>query len=461
MTIRTRLTWLFTLLTAAILALFAAVVYYSAAQSREAEFYALLRKEALTKANLYFDGHIDPNTLQDIYHRNRKIISEVEVAIYDSQYQLLYHDAVEIDQVKETEDMLRSILSGRVVQFYQGQWQAVGLKFPFQGRDYALTAVAFDEHGYKKLDRLRQTIWGLWVLAVLVIWLAGRYFAERALRPIRSMIENARRISAKNLDLRLRVGDHRQQDELQELADTFNALLDRLERSFEAQKQFVSNVSHELRTPLAAIIAELEWAAQRNRNPEEYQHALQNALTDARRLARLSSSLLDLAKASYDTAQIQLSPIRVDEALLDACQQVQQRHPEYRVDIHFEGDFEQEQAITVRGNNYLLGVAFANLIENACKFSQPNACCVSVKHDKGHIHLSFADEGIGIPPKDLPHVFTPFYRGGNSAGARGHGIGLPLTARIVELHQGRIRIRSTPGQGTVVEVELPCSSNLL
>lgn len=461
MTIRTRLTLLFALITTAILALFAGITYYSAARSREAEFYTLLRKEALTKANLFFEARVAPQTLQDIYRRNRKVIREVEVAIYDRQRQLLYHDAVDIDQVKETPAMLDSILSGQPVQFYQGRWQAVGLKFAFQGEDYALTAAAYDEYGYAKLDRLGQTLAALWVLGVVILWFSGRYFAERALRPIRNMAENARLISATNLNLRLRAGDRQQRDELAELADAFNALLDRLERSFEAQKQFVSNVSHELRTPLAAIIAELEWAARRDRSPEDYQRTQQNALADARRLARLSNSLLDLAKASYDPAQIQLNPIRVDEALLDACQQVQQRHPEYHVDIHFEGDFEQEQAITVRGNNYLLGVAFANLIENACKFSQPHECRVSVKHDKGHIHLSFTDEGIGIPPEDLPHVFTPFYRGANSGGAKGHGIGLPLTARIIELHRGHIRIRSTPGQGTVVEVELPPTAGAL
>ncbi|MCS6927868.1 MAG: HAMP domain-containing histidine kinase [Saprospiraceae bacterium] len=455
MTIRTRLTLQFLLLTTAILALFAGTTYYSALRNREVEFYALLRKEALTKANLFFEARLNPQTLQDIYHRNRKVIREVEVAIYDSRHRLLYHDAVEIDEVKETASMLDSILNGQTVQFYQGRWQAVGLKFSFDGADYALTAVAYDEYGYAKLDRLGKTLIALWLLGVVILWFSGRYLAEQALRPIRNMVENARLISATHLHLRLRAGDPRQRDELSELADTFNALLDRLENSFEAQRQFVSNVSHELRTPLAAMISELEWAVQRNRTPEEYQRALQNALADARRLARLLSSLLDLAKASYDATQIKLSAVRVDEALLDACQQVQQHNPEYRVEIRFEGNFEQEQAIIVRGNGHLLRVAFANLIENACKFSSPPECQISVAPCEDYIRLTFADKGIGIQPEDVPHVFTPFYRGVNSAGARGHGIGLPLTARIVELHQGRIHIDSLPGQGTKVIVDLP------
>src|SRR5690606_26698951 len=99
---RTRLTILFTLITATILLAFAAIIYYTAKENREKEFYTLLKKEDITKANLFLNASVEKQPLQDIYHNNRKVLKEVEVAIYDTGFALLYHDAVDIDFVKET-----------------------------------------------------------------------------------------------------------------------------------------------------------------------------------------------------------------------------------------------------------------------------------------------------------------------------------------------------------------------
>lgn len=118
MKIRTRLTILFTVITATILLAFASVIYFSAKKNREKEFYSILKKEAITKANLFFNAKVDAKTLQDIYRNNREILNEVEVAIYDTGFNLLYHDAVDIDYVKETPEMINEIFQKGEIQFY-------------------------------------------------------------------------------------------------------------------------------------------------------------------------------------------------------------------------------------------------------------------------------------------------------------------------------------------------------
>jgi signal transduction histidine kinase len=243
-------------------------------------------------------------------------------------------------------------------------------------------------------------------------------------------------------------------DELAELANTFNEMLNRLENSFDAQKNFVSNISHELRTSLAAIITELELSAHKEKNAEEYKTAINNALIDAKKLARLSNSLLDLAKASYDRSEIAFKPIRIDEILLDARQQVQKANHDYKIDIHFENDFENDNQISVNGNEYLLKVAFANLMENGCKFSKEYQCSVSVSFNDENIMLKFTDKGIGISEDDLQNIFTPFYRGLNKQFAEGSGIGLSLTQKTIQLHKGSISVQSLQGKGTTFTVEL-------
>lgn len=452
MKIRTRLTILFTVITASILLVFAAIIYFSASENREQEFYAALKKEAITKANLFFNADVDDKTLQTIYLNNRATLNEVEVAIYDTSFRLLYHDAANIDAVKETPGMIREIVSQKKIAFYQGDWQVTGLLFEHEHAEYILIAIAYDQHGYSKLYSLLRTIVIVFIISVLFIYIAGRFFSKRSFDPVREMAEKAKSISASNLDLRLNAKGSK--DELSQLANTFNEMLDRLESSFEAQKHFVSNISHEIRTPLAAIITELELSANKERNLEEYKAAIQNALADARKLVRLSNSLLDLAKASYDPAEIAFRDVRVDEVLLDAWRQVQLANPEYRSNIRFETDFDNDDQISVNGNEYLLKVAFANLFDNGCKFSADRQCTVSISFTDRKLILKFSDNGIGIDADDLENIFTPFYRGENRKFADGNGIGLSLTHKIISLHKGMISVVSTPSAGTEFTVGL-------
>lgn len=451
MKIRTRLTLLFTFITATLLLAFAAVIYFSARANRESEFYTLLRREAITKANLFFNARVATRTLQDIYRTNRESLNEVEVAIYDGSFRLLYHDAVDIDFVKETPEMLRAITEKGTVKFYQDRWQVVGLQHTFEGRPYIITAAAFDQYGYRKLDSLLHNSVLVFVVSILFIYIAGRMYSRKAFEPVVEMTDKARKISATHLDLRLT--HHGSNDELAELANTFNDMLSRLENSFEAQKQFVSHISHELRTPLAAIIAELELSVSKPRSEEAYREAIARALSDARKLVRLSNSVLDLAKASYDPMQIVFKKLRVDEVLLDARQVVQQANPEYKIDIRFDYVFERDSEISVPGNEYLLRTAFVNLFENGCKFSADRQCTVSVLCENEKIRLAFSDRGIGVPPEDVPHIFTPFFRGGNKDFAAGNGIGLSLTKKILQLHGASIAAAPAAGGGTVFAVD--------
>jgi signal transduction histidine kinase len=355
--------------------------------------------------------------------------------------------------VKETPEMLNDIFQKGEIKFYQGDWQVVGIRYAFQNKNYIITAAAFDQYGYSKLNGLLKNIFVVFIISILFIYVAGLYFSKKAFDPIKEITNKVKIISATNLDLRLKSNGSK--DELAELTNTFNEMLNRLENSFDAQKNFVSNISHELRTPLAAIITELELSANKEKNADEYKNAINSALNDAKKLVRLSNSLLDLAKASYDPSEIAFKPIRIDEILLDARQQVQKANPDYKIDIHFENDFENDNQISVNGNEYLLKVAFANLMENGCKFSKDKQSTVFISFGNEKIMLRFSDNGIGILEDDMKNIFTPFYRGENKTFAEGNGIGLSLTQKIIQLHKGPISVQSIQGKGTTFTIELP------
>jgi signal transduction histidine kinase len=440
MPIRTRISLLYTLLTAIILLAFGLVIYYSAAKNRENEFYELLRKEALTKAGVFFEAQIEPEVLQNIYRSNREIINEVEVAIYSQQAELVYHDAVDIDYVKETTEMLEEIFANNFIRFFEGDWQVIGLKYLHEDTAFAITAASYDEYGFSKLANLRQTLILLFIISLVVIYPTGRYLSKKAFDPILEITEQARKIGAENLDLRVKQSNGR--DELTQLAGTFNQMLDRLEKSFAGQKEFVSHISHELRTPLAAIMAEVQFHLEKDRNPEETTRALERIKEDAQKINRLSSGLLDLARAGYDPSQIHFEKVAVDEVLVQARASLVRSLPHFKIDLNLEPLNETAPLPEIAGNPYLLGVAFRNLMENACKYSSPPACKVELRYGSSGCEILFTDEGPGIHPKDLPHLFDPFFRGSEQPVQTGHGIGLYLTKRIMDLHKGRIEVES-------------------
>lgn len=454
MKIRTKLTWQNTGVTAAVFLLCMCLIYLLSEQARSRTFFHDLKSEALTKAHLYLQNQVDAQTMQSIYLNNRKFINEVEVAVYTTDFRMLYHDAIQSDIIKEDRSMINDILDRKEIEFYIGRYQGIGMLYPFGGKEYIVTAAAYDGYGYNNLYELQQTLLILFVVGLTLLFLAGYFLARASLKPIRDIVKEAESITAQHIHKRLSVKNEK--DELGELSTTFNALLERLEISFNSQKMFVSNVSHEMRTPLAALMAELDLALQKERSGEQYRQAMQNVLQDARRMNKLIDGLLNLAKADYQKEQIKMQEIRLDELLLDVREFILRAHPEYHIDLLFEQEeADDDRLITVNGNLYLLNIAFSNLIENNCKYSDNKSSFIQISYWDKHTVIRLSDSGIGMSDTDKAHLFTLFYRGTQESVTEGHGIGMALSQKIIRLHQGTIAVHSEEGKGTTFVVELP------
>lgn len=453
MKIRTTLTLQYAGLTAAVFLVFVIAVYYVSEHSRSSAFFRNLQSEAITKAHLFLNNQVDAETMQSIYLNNQKFINEVEVAVYTTDFHILYHDALQNDIIKETPEMVKRILKQKNISFYVGEYQAVGLVYSFEGKDYIVTAAAYDGYGYANREALKNMLILLFIGGLSVLVIVGYILSRSTLKPIRSIVKEAEKITASRINKRLPVKN--EQDELGELCITFNALLERLEQSFNSQKMFVSNVSHELRTPMAALTAELDLALLKERTPEQYQAAISNALQDSHRIVKLIDGLLNLAKADYQSEQIKMEEVRLDELLLDARELVLKAHPDYHIELIFEQEAEDDNVLTVIGNSYLLTTAFLNLLENNCKYSsnQTSRVLISYKEQRAVIQLS--DNGVGMSDKDKENLFQLFYRGENKDIAPGYGIGMTLTQKIIHLHKGELTVTSSQGEGTTFVVQLP------
>lgn len=453
MKIRTTLTLQYAGLTAAVFLVFVIAVYYVSEHSRSNAFFRNLQSEAITKAHLFLNNQVDAETMQSIYLNNQKFINEVEVAVYTTDFHILYHDALQNDIIKETPEMVKRILKQKNISFYVGEYQAVGLVYSFEGKDYIVTAAAYDGYGYANREALKNMLILLFIGGLSVLVIVGYILSRSTLKPIRSIVKEAEKITASRINKRLPVKN--EQDELGELCITFNALLERLEQSFNSQKMFVSNVSHELRTPMAALTAELDLALLKERTPEQYQAAISNALQDSHRIVKLIDGLLNLAKADYQSEQIKMEEVRLDELLLDARELVLKAHPDYHIELIFEQEAEDDNVLTVIGNSYLLTTAFLNLLENNCKYSSNQTSRVLISYKEQWAVIQLSDNGVGMSDKDKENLFQLFYRGENKDIAPGYGIGMTLTQKIIHLHKGELTVTSSQGEGTTFVVQFP------
>jgi signal transduction histidine kinase len=289
------------------------------------------------------------------------------------------------------------------------------------------------------------------ILLVCISAITGWIFARRMLLPIQQMIKKIDRIRASQLSLRLDEGN--KSDELEQLSIRFNQMLDRLEDAFQTQRSFVSHASHELRTPLTAITGQIQVSLLANDNPADLKLMIQSVLDDVQQLNKLTNNLLDLTSIDANDTKFKYSLVNILELIWQIRSELIKKNPGYQVLICL--DDTSELMPEIRGNEALLYTALINLIENGAKFSPKNIVEVKIKMENQAVYVAFHNEGSLIPANELSQIFEPFKSGSNSRHIKGHGVGLSLTRRIVQLHKGEINAVSSHKEGTTFLLLLP------
>jgi signal transduction histidine kinase len=318
---------------------------------------------------------------------------------------------------------------------------------------YIVIVAAEDPYGFKELQILKRVLLVSFFVCLAISFLVGKVFSNYIIRPIRKIIRSARSISANNLHLRLE--ELQGSDEIAEMVQTFNHMLTRLETSFETQNNFVSNASHELRTPLSIITSETELLLSQPSLPEHVSRSAGTILTESEKLESILTSLLGLAQTGFDGKKQNWQKIRIDELIMNVVDYAKKIDVESVITMDFADLPEDEEKLCTEGNINLLQLAISNIVLNACKYSKNLPVSVKLASDGNRIAITVNDKGIGIPEKELQHVFEPFFRASNTHEFDGHGIGLPLTLNIIRLHKGSIGIRSEESVGTEMQILLP------
>ncbi|MFN8356982.1 MAG: HAMP domain-containing sensor histidine kinase [Spirosomataceae bacterium] len=453
MQIRTRLTIQFTLLVTAILLVSFLIIYFYTYLYIEDRFFQRLKNRAVTTAELFLKvDEVDLSLLKTIDRRNRDVLYKENITIYNYEDEKIYTSNDSIGFLT-THQLLEEIRQTDEKRFHQGEFAMIGLRYGNKEKGFVILAGASDAYGEYILNTLRDIMLFILIGVVGIVAILGRMFSRRALQPISDVIEQVNRIVPSSLDRRLI--ESKYEDEIGKLIQTFNNLLGRIENAFRLQKTFVANVSHELKNPLTKISSQLEVSLMNERQPEAYRRTLASVLEDVQELSQLSNSLLELAKITADKPDVLFDDVRIDDVLWNARDTLTQVKQGYQVQLELDNLPEDEAQLCVKGNEALLGTAFRNLMENACKFSPDRTVRVRFTPAPKEMTLIFSNGGEGIPNEQLPYIFQPFYRGNNANLIRGYGIGLSLVERIIKLHLGKIKVDSVPNKSTIFTVVLP------
>ncbi len=297
-------------------------------------------------------------------------------------------------------------------------------------------------------DVLRSSVMVM-VLVGAVAVVLGYLVADRALRPLDRVTETAQRLSESTLHERIALRGP--QDEIKRLADTFDAMLDRLHRVFDAQRRFIANASHELRTPLAVNRTVLEVSLEEPAASEDLKALARALLGTNARYERLIEGLLMLAQSEQElTAR---RPVDLRQVVRMAMEQIDLQPRRRKVVVH-----EDLCPAVAHGDPLFLERCLVNLLENAIKYNvRDGEVWVRLREEEAGVSVTVENTGPLVPPYEVDDLFEPFRRlgGDRVRSARGAGLGLSIVRAIAVAHGGEVEALARPEGGLVVTVRLP------
>jgi heavy metal sensor kinase len=288
-------------------------------------------------------------------------------------------------------------------------------------------------------------------LTVLVALGGGYFLARRALAPVDRMTETANQIEARQLAQRLEVVNPN--DELGRLAETFNGMLDRLEKSFREMQRFTADASHELRTPISVIRSEAEVALNKPVSDHDKRILLSNILEECERLTRITDQLLTLSREDAGIAPFQREPVDVGGLANEIADTMRPLADAKELTLAIAAN----GTAVVAGDPDRLKQVVYNLLDNAIKYTQTGRVDLAVARAGDNVELTVCDTGVGIGAAHLPHVFERFYRvdKARTRSEGGTGLGLSIVQSVVVAHGGNVKVQSQPNKGTTITVSLP------
>jgi signal transduction histidine kinase len=437
MSIKLRFALIFSGFVAIMLAVSSISIYVLYSNFRETEFYNRVKSE----------GNIFHNYVYEIKDPKQAAMAKMLSGIYtnsvfDEKLVVIDSSGKVLNKLPENleptfnQALLNEIKFKKEIRYETDNYQTVGI-YNTRTKYYTI-ASGFDISGYRKLQNLEIILAIVFFMGMLVTALFSFFFVQQAFKPLLALNKQIKRTTISNLKDRLMVVDNF--PEINQIANSYNAMLERLSKAFEFQKSFVQHASHELRTPLAIMLSQTESAINKKMTEPDIHNLLVSLKEDQHGMIDLTNSLLLLSQYEQLGYQKDWPLTRVDEAVVEAASQVMQMFPDAMIHIGFKVIPESDEAFFVIGNESLLKSVFINLSKNAYLYASDKKVDILMETSKGKIKVQVVNNGATLSDEDSSQVMQPFYRGKNAlnANTKGFGLGLSIVTRILFAHHGLV-----------------------
>lgn len=395
--------------------------------------------------NYFLNQSIDSNIkskLQLLAHKRDKKTSNVEVLT-------LHNGTIEDSTAAFSLKNYKKYLNQKEIFFI----------ITHTGDDDYIDALYIDKQGAKttlivrknidnKIENFQDVLLFLIPLLLLAFIFLASKMIDKILLPINNLISATKNISITKFTQEIALP--KDDDEIKELVISFNAMIKRLQKGVERLDRFNSDVSHELKTPLTVIQGEIEITLRKLRTPQEYEQSLKTIQKQSKQIELIVKQLLLLTKYSKENIKESFEKCSVDTLLMQVIDKFQLQLQEKNLKLHIE----KIEPINMQANPILIESIFANLIDNAIKYTSKNRNIYISLYQNSKIYFSIKDEGIGISKEHLSKITERFYRADSSRNKKieGFGLGLSIVKNSVLMHDGNLEIESDKENRTTVKV---------
>lgn len=435
MTLKNRISLLVSLLFTILFGLASTLIFVLYSNFRKDEFRDRLEIKALSNIKLLVNvKEIDNQLLKMIDQNSINKLYDEKTLVFDSNYKLIY-SSIDDAKIKWSVEDLKYLKKHKTFFKQQGNYEVYGVFYDTKDRDFYALISATDNFGQRRLLFLRYTLIVSYIFFTCICWVVTSITVKKLMNPLNAFHQKIKNINENNLDTR--IASKSNKDEIDLIASEFNFMMDRIEISYQRQKEFTAHASHELRTPLSRITSQIENVISDNKTSNERRTFLTNILSDVNQLTELINSLLILSKIDNKTHENN-EVHRMDEILFSAIENLNKSYPEFLILFEIEESENLDTVLEIKGNRNLLEIALSNVLKNACVYSDNKQAKVLINAKSDDLVISISNTGNTLNEIEQKNLFQPFMRGENSKGTSGFGLGLRIVQRILTLHNATI-----------------------